>query len=123
MARWRPFGWAQPARLIRGRIDGASDLQSYLDSTPFSLWEGVALAVFVSGFLALAFGRLPSRRANWAIALLSPALIAPALYWVLLRFAGSPDFQPGALALLFILPWYLASAATLIFTRMWRARN
>lgn len=124
MARWREFGQAQAARLIRARIDGSPDLWAFLDMVPLSLWRDAALAAFVSGLLAFAFGRFPSKRANWAIALLAPALISPVLYWVLLRFAGSSDIS-GGLALLFILPWYLATAAaaaTVIFTRAWWAR-
>jgi HEAT repeats len=128
MARWRPFGWALPARLIRARIDGKSDsyLWAYMNSAPLSLWQGAALAGFVSASLAFAFGRFPSRRANWAIALLASALISPAVYWVLLRFAGPSDLPSGGLALLFILPWHLAAAAaaaTVILTRVWCARK
>src|ERR1700733_3778286 len=88
MARWRTFGWALAARQIRARIDGKSDsiLSAMMDGAPLSLWPGAALAAFVSGLLAFALGRFPSKWANWAIALLAPALISPVLYWVPLRF-------------------------------------
>jgi hypothetical protein len=126
MARWRTLGWALPARQIRARIDGKSDsfLSAMMDGAPLSLWPGAALAAFVSGLLAFALGRFRSKWANWAIALLAPALISPVLFWVPLRFAA-PDFSPSVLAFYFIPTWYLAAAAaaaTVIFAMTRRAR-
>ncbi len=127
MARWRTFGWALPARQIRARIEGKSDsfLSAMMDSAPLSLWPGAALAAFVSGLLAFALGRFPSKWANWAIAVLAPALISPVLYWVPLRFAAPSDLSPGVLAPFFIPTWYLAAAAaaaTVILAMTRRAR-
>jgi len=113
MARWHTFGWALPARQIRARIDGKSDsiLSALMDGAPLSVWQGAALAAFVSGLLAFALGRFPSNWANWSIALLAPALISPILYWVPLHFAAPSDSSPNVLALFFIPAWYLAAAA------------
>jgi hypothetical protein len=127
MARWRTFGWALPARQIRARIDGKSDsfLSAMMDGAPLSLWPGAALAAFVSGLLAFALGRFPSKWANGAIALLAPALISPVLYWVPLRFAAPSDLSPSFLAFYFIPTWFLAAAAaaaTVIFAMTRTAR-
>jgi hypothetical protein len=119
MARWREFGRAQPARLILARIDGKPDWRAYLGMVPGSVWGSAALAVFVSGLLAFTLGRSPSKLVKLAIALLAPALVAPVLYWVLVRIARSVDV-PDDMARLFLLPWYLAAAAAaamVIFVR------
>lgn len=110
MARWREFGRAQAARLILARIDGKSDARAYLDMVPGPVWVSAVLAVFVSGLLAVAFGRFPSKLVNGAIALLAPALVSPLLYWVLVRVARSIDVSDDA-ARAFLLPWYLVAAA------------
>jgi hypothetical protein len=124
MVRWREFGRSLAARLILARIDGKSDSRAYLDMVPGSVWGSAALAVFVSGLLAFAFGRFPSKLVKGAIALLAPALVSPVLYWVLVRAARSVDVSDD-MARAFLLPWYLAAAAAaaiVIFTRKGRAR-
>ncbi len=124
MARWRESGRSLQARLILARIDGKPDWRAFLDMVPGLVWGSAALAVFVSGLLAFAFGRFASKLVNGAVALLAPALVAPILYWVLVRIAKSVDV-PDSFALAFLLPWYLAAAAAaaiVIFTRTRRAR-
>lgn len=123
MAGWREFGRSMPARLILARIDGKGEFRAYLGLVPGWVWGAAAMAVFVSGLLAFAFGRFRSKLAKGAISLLAPAVVSVVLYWVLLRAARSLDVS-DSLAIAFLLPCYLAAAAaaaTAIFARTRRA--
>jgi HEAT repeat protein len=111
MANWRASDWAIPARMIRERIAGKSDVWALFDGLPLSLTQGAAITALASVLLALLLVPRTSKRGSWALGLLIPTLLAILLYWASLRLRGISVSEPGWLGFWVIVLWCLAGAA------------
>lgn len=123
MANWRASNWAIPARMIRERIAGRSDVWVFFDGLPLSLGQGVAISALASALFALLLVRRTSKRSRWALGLLLPALLAILLYWAPLRLRGISPSELGSLGLGVIVLWCLAGIAAATVVIIFRNRH
>ncbi len=123
MANWRASNWAFPARFIRERIAGKSDVWVAFDWLPLSLAPGAALSAFASALLILLLASRMSQRSRWALGLVIPALLAILLYWVPLRLCGISLSEPGLLGLGVIVLWCLAGVVAAVIVIVFRNRQ
>jgi hypothetical protein len=87
-----------------------------------SLQSGAVIVAVVSGLCAIGWSRLESRSVTWTVSLVTPIVIAAALYWFPV-FLGAPSTEYSAWAVIFIAPWSVAGAAAAALVVVVRSRR
>jgi hypothetical protein len=75
-----------------------------------SIQSGAAVVALVSAVCAIGWTYLESRSLTWTTSLVTPIVIAVALYWTPVLL-GAPSTEYSGWAAMFVVPWYVAGAA------------